>query len=82
MILSVGQDERVRRQRRGERLHHAEIRRIARVEEQRGVVAGERSQLALELHVNRLRAGNVARAASAGAVRVERLVHTAMMDGS
>lgn len=75
VIFGIGEDDGVFRQRCGERLHDAEVGAVAAVEEQRRVVADHLRQLALELDVRRLRARDIARAAGAGPVRVERVMH-------
>ncbi len=59
----------------GERAERRPVRHVAGGEEQRRLLAVQVGQLALQLHMVVVGAGNVARAAGAGAAAVDRLVH-------
>jgi hypothetical protein len=75
VILLVRENERVARQNATERLHDAEIGRVARVKEKSGIVVAHLGELGLESAVNGLRARDVARATGASALLIDRSVH-------
>ena len=74
VVLLVGEDDGARQQ-LGERRQRRVVGDVGRGEEQRRFLAVQVGELGLELHVIVGRAGDVARAAGAGADRVDRLVH-------
>lgn len=74
VVLGVGQHD-ATGQAPGERAERGPVGHVAGVEQQGGLLAMQRGQRTLQVDVAALGAGDVARAAGAGAVVVERLVH-------